>query len=101
MSSPRARAPRTVPKMIARLWSWLDLDEATAGVLVSAVDPSTEEVARSEGIVLETAAVVSVEDVCTRLELDVGDVVEDSDVVEMKDDDTELVYCEKLEDAGV
>ena len=59
-------------------------------MLVSAVDPSTEEVANVEGIDFVAASVI-VEDICEILELDVDELVED--------DDVELEYCEEVEDA--
>jgi hypothetical protein len=77
MSSPTARAPSTVPRIIASLWSWFVPDPVERGVLVSAVTPSTEDVPKADG---DRVVAVS-DDMCEEVaELECGVEVEAEDV---------------------
>jgi hypothetical protein len=79
MSSPTARAPSTVPRIIASLWSWFVPDPVERGVLVSAVTPSTEDVPKADG---DRVVGVS-DDMCEEVaELECGVEVEAEDEVE-------------------
>lgn len=58
MRSPRTSAPRTQPRMIGNFDSCLDPDDDAVALPVSAVAPTTEEVAKCAGLRVEGSAVV-------------------------------------------
>ena len=80
MNNPTARAPSTVPRIIASLWSWSVPDAVERGVLVSAVTPTTEDVPKADGD-RDVAVIEEVrEDVAElewRVEVEAEDEVED------------------------
>ncbi len=114
MNSPTARAPSTVPRIIANLWSWFVPDPLDSGVLVSAVTPTTEDVPKADG----DRDVAVIEDMCEevaelecRVDVEAEDEVEDetTEVAELVDGvfvavvvgDSDVVEASTVEEESV